>query len=164
MFNKLSLSVASLVLLSVSTACSTMPSDGSSMSSHSKYERSVRPTPSKAELKRLAEKYTGNKVLFNFDSAALNAEAQARLRAIASRIKKSNPSKIVVEGHCDERGTREYNLALGDRRAVSAKKFLVGLGVSASKIKTISYGKERPVASAHNSRAWEKNRRSVIKF
>ncbi|MFT7144865.1 MAG: peptidoglycan-associated lipoprotein [Alphaproteobacteria bacterium] len=165
MFKKLSLSVASLALLSACSACSTMPSDGSSTdAADASYEAPVKTAPTKTELNKVAAMYTGNKVHFGFDSAALNVESQARLKAIAKRIEEQNPSSVVVEGHADERGTREYNLALGDRRAVSAKKYLVGLGVDSSKIRTISYGKERPMDSAHNAHAWEKNRRGVVKF
>tara|TARA_R110000868_G_scaffold189695_2_gene433088 strand:- start:134068 stop:134562 length:495 start_codon:yes stop_codon:yes gene_type:complete len=164
MFKKLSLSVASLALLTACSACSTMPKDGSNSDMSSSYEAPAKVAPSKSKLEEVAAMYTGNKVQFDFDSAALSAESQARLRAVAKRIKSENPSQVIVEGHCDERGTREYNLALGDRRAVSAKKFLVGLGIDSSKIKTISYGKERPMNTAHNAVAWEQNRRSVVKF
>lgn len=103
-----------------------------------------------------------DRVFFNFDSASLSQEAQATLRSAAEYIKANNVDAITVEGHCDERGTREYNLALGDRRAVSVKKYLVGLGVSADKITTISYGKERPAMPGHTSAAWAQNRRGVL--
>lgn len=106
----------------------------------------------------------GDRVGFAFDSASLDADAQEALRGIADFIKANGDriSAITIEGHCDERGTREYNLALGDRRAVSAKKYLVGLGIDAAKINTISYGKERPVDPRHNERAWARNRRAVV--
>lgn len=162
MFKKLSLSVASLALLSACSACSTMPEDGSDIGmTNSGYESA---TAASSDLEKIAATYTGNRVEYGFDSAALTPESQARLRAIAKRIKASNPAEVIVEGHCDERGTREYNLALGDRRAVAAKRFLVGLGVEADKIKTISFGKERPLDSAHNAAAWLKNRRAEVKF
>ena len=106
----------------------------------------------------------GDRVHFGFDSAALSEEAQENLRDIAE-FTKSNIHRIdglTIEGHCDERGTREYNLALGERRAVSAKRYLVGLGVDADMINTISYGKERPVDPRHNERAWQRNRRAVV--
>ncbi len=93
---------------------------------------------------------------FNIDSAdaaALQTQAQYLLRY---------PSvSVTVEGHCDERGTRDYNLALGERRANSAKNYLVGLGVSADRISTVSYGKERPVAMGSDEGAWAQNRRAV---
>lgn len=105
-----------------------------------------------------------NKVHFDFDSSAIDEEAQQTLRQVASFIQQNPVNKIIIEGHCDERGTREYNLALGDRRAVSVKKYLVGLGVAPSKMTTISYGKERPANPAHTEEAWAENRRAIIKF
>jgi peptidoglycan-associated lipoprotein len=98
-------------------------------------------------------------IQFDFDSSALTAEAQEILQKKAQWLQ-DNPEKTsTVEGHCDERGTNEYNLALGDRRAASAKAFLVDLGVSASRLTTISYGEERPVDPGQNEEAWSKNRR-----
>ena len=105
-----------------------------------------------------------DKVFFAYDSAALSQQAQAALKDVAAYMKAKNVRVITVEGHCDERGTREYNLALGDRRAVSVKRYLASLGVSGKSITTISYGKERPFDAAHTEFAWTKNRRSVIVF
>ena len=103
----------------------------------------------------------GNKVYFVFDSSALSADAKSTLNAQAAFLR-SNPSvRITVEGHADERGTREYNLALGDRRASAARDFLVAQGIDGARIKTISYGKERPEMVGSNDEAWAKNRRSV---
>ena len=103
----------------------------------------------------------GNKVYFDFDSSALSADAKSTLNAQAAFLR-SNPSvRITVEGHADERGTREYNLALGDRRASAARDFLVAQGIDGARIKTISYGKERPEIVGSNDEAWAKNRRSV---
>lgn len=103
----------------------------------------------------------GNKVYFDFDSSALSADAKSTLNAQAAFLR-SNPSvRITVEGHADERGTREYNLALGDRRASAARDFLVAQGIDGARIKTISYGKERPEMVGSNDEAWAKNRRSV---
>ena len=103
----------------------------------------------------------GNKVYFDFDSSALSADAKSTLNAQAAFLR-SNPSvRITVEGHADERGTREYNLALGDRRASAARDFLVAQGIDGARIKTISYGKERPEVVGSNDEAWAKNRRSV---
>ena len=106
----------------------------------------------------------GDRVHFNFDSAALDKEAQENLQNVAAFIKENahRIQNVTVEGHCDERGTREYNLALGERRAVSAKRYLVGLGIDADMINTISYGKERPVDPRHIDRAWQRNRRAVV--
>ncbi len=99
-------------------------------------------------------------VNFDFDSSSLGAGEQARLRE-NSRWLLDNPAKsVVVEGHCDERGTIEYNLALGERRARSAYDFLRSLGVKNAQMKTVSYGKELPLDPGHSEAAWAKNRRA----
>jgi len=103
----------------------------------------------------------GDRVFFGFDSADLTAESRAALEKQAAWMKKFGGVRVVLEGHCDERGTREYNLALGERRANAAKDYLVALGVNPARVKTISYGKERPAALGHNEAAWAQNRRSV---
>ena len=105
----------------------------------------------------------GDRVFFGYDSAELDADAQELLQAQAAWLKQYNKSSIIIEGHCDERGTREYNLALGERRAQAVKNYLNGLGVSTSSISTISYGKERPAVVGSNDDAWGQNRRSVTK-
>jgi peptidoglycan-associated lipoprotein len=104
-------------------------------------------------------------VQFEFDSAKLSMEAQDILRRKAEWLKENPRAKIIIEGHCDERGTNEYNLALGDRRAFSSKSFLVDLGIAASRLTTVSYGEERPLDSRADEDAWAKNRRAhfVIK-
>ena len=105
----------------------------------------------------------GDRVFFAYDSAELDADAQELLQAQAAWLKQYNKSSIIIEGHCDERGTREYNLALGERRAQAVKNYLNGLGVSTSSMSTISYGKERPAVVGSNDDAWGQNRRSVTK-
>ncbi len=109
-------------------------------------------------------RHAGDRAHFGFDSSSLDDKAQENLKNIAEFIKGNSDriNSVTIEGHCDERGTREYNLALGDRRAVSAKKYLVGLGIDASMISTISYGKERAVDPRHNEKAWSRNRRAVV--
>ncbi|MBU2489281.1 MAG: peptidoglycan-associated lipoprotein Pal [Proteobacteria bacterium] len=99
-------------------------------------------------------------IYYAFDSADLSSEAQRILREKADFLKKYPDTRIVIEGHCDERGSNEYNLALGERRAESAKKFLVDLGVASSRMSTISYGEEKPAAMGHGEDAWSLNRRS----
>ena len=99
-------------------------------------------------------------VYFQYDRATLTAEAQEILSNKALWLQSNNTAKVVIEGHCDNRGTNEYNLALGDRRAASTKAFLINLGVSPSRLVTISYGEERPLANGHNEKAWAKNRRA----
>ncbi len=103
----------------------------------------------------------GDRVFFGFDSADLSAEARTALEKQAAWMKKFGGVRVVIEGHCDERGTREYNLALGERRANATKDYLVALGINPARIKTISYGKERPAALGHNEAAWAQNRRGV---
>ena len=98
-------------------------------------------------------------IYFDFDSSALQIMAREVLQRKADVLFELVDASIIVEGHCDDRGTEAYNIALGDRRAESAKAFLVDIGIDASRITTISYGEERPVDSGNNAEAWAKNRR-----
>jgi peptidoglycan-associated lipoprotein len=98
-------------------------------------------------------------IFFEFDSAVLLPEAQEILKKKAEWLINNSDITATIEGHCDERGTNEYNLALGDRRAASAKTFLMDLGIAGSRLSCISYGEERPVDPGHNEKAWAKNRR-----
>jgi peptidoglycan-associated lipoprotein len=100
-------------------------------------------------------------IYFATDAYDIDAEDQATLTKQAAWLQKNPNVNVTVEGHCDERGTREYNLALGDRRANAAKNFLVSAGIAASRISVISYGKERPVAMGSDESAWAQNRRAV---
>lgn len=103
----------------------------------------------------------GDRVFFAFDSAVLTSSEQETLDRQAEWLKENADVNIMVEGHCDERGTREYNLALGERRAAAVKAYLVSSGVSANRISTVSYGKERPAVLGSGSAAHAENRRSV---
>lgn len=103
----------------------------------------------------------GDRVFFDYDSSSLSSEAQATLQKQAEWLGRYPNVNITVEGHCDERGTREYNLALGERRASAAKKYLVSLGVSSGRISTISYGKERPAVVGSDDSSFSQNRRAV---
>jgi len=103
----------------------------------------------------------GDRVFFEYDSSELSADAQHTLDRQVQWLKQYAKINVTVEGHCDERGTREYNLALGERRAASAKKYLVAAGIPASRISTISYGKERPAVVGDDESAWSQNRRAV---
>ncbi len=98
-------------------------------------------------------------IYFEFNSFALNSASKEALGMAAQWLKGNTAQKIQIEGHCDERGTTEYNLALGERRASSVKDFLLSKGVSASQVSTISYGEERPIAMGSDEAAWAKNRR-----
>ena len=106
----------------------------------------------------------GSTVYFGYDESTLSAEAQATLDRQAAFLKANPTIRIVIEGHCDERGTREYNLALGDRRASAARDYLVAKGVNASRLTTISYGKERPAVGGSNDTSYALNRRSMSKI
>lgn len=97
---------------------------------------------------------------FEFDKSTLMQSEQEILRRKSEWMRNNADVKVIIEGHCDERGTNEYNLALGDRRSESAKAFLVDLGIPASRLMTVSYGEERPIDPAHNEEAWAKNRRA----
>jgi OmpA-OmpF porin, OOP family len=99
-------------------------------------------------------------VYFDYDSAALTPAAQEILKKKSASLEKYSDISTTIEGHCDERGTNEYNLGLGERRAESAKKFLIDLGIAASRFATVSYGEEKPVDPGHNEEAWTKNRRA----
>jgi peptidoglycan-associated lipoprotein len=103
--------------------------------------------------------FLNDDIHFEFDSSTLTPEAQLTLKKKAEWLQNNPEAMSTIEGHCDERGTSEYNLALGDRRATSAKNFLVDLGISASRLTTISYGEERPIDPGQNEDAWAKNRR-----
>ena len=103
----------------------------------------------------------GDVVLFAYDSDELTSASRATLRAQAGWLGTYSNVSITIEGHADERGTREYNLALGERRAVAVQNYLEGLGVSASRISRISYGKERPVSFCSNESCWSQNRRGA---
>ena len=97
---------------------------------------------------------------FDYDEAALRDDAKTALESNAKWLEKNGSAKVVVEGHCDERGSVEYNLALGERRAKAAKEFLVAYGIPAARMTTISYGKERPFDPGHSESAWAQNRRA----
>ncbi|MFA5907529.1 MAG: peptidoglycan-associated lipoprotein Pal [Vicinamibacterales bacterium] len=99
-------------------------------------------------------------LFFDLDSSDVSADGQQVLQANAAVLKKYPAWQVTIEGHCDERGTAEYNLALGERRALAARTYLVSLGIPADKVKTVSYGKEFPFDAGHDDAAWGKNRRA----
>ena len=103
----------------------------------------------------------GDRVFFAFDRADINAEGQQTLERQAAWLQRYRNVAVRIEGHCDERGTREYNLALGERRASAVRNVLVAAGVSGSRISTISYGKERPIVLGSNEEAWAQNRVAI---
>lgn len=142
-----------------STAASTSSSSSSSSSSSDATSGSSSASAAQSPSEELTK--IGDRVFFDYDSSALSDDAKATLSAQAAFLSANPAVKITVEGHCDERGTREYNLALGDRRATAARDYLVAQGVDAARIRTISYGKERPSFIGSNPYAYSKNRRAV---
>ena len=104
----------------------------------------------------------GDRVFFGLDSHAISADARATLEKQAQWLRSNQGVRVMIEGHADERGTREYNLALAERRATAVRDYLVALGLDPNRIKTVSYGKERPVEASSSEEAWSKNRRGVM--
>ena len=102
-----------------------------------------------------------DRVFFAFDSSAISADSAEILNTQVKWLKDHENVDVIVQGYCDERGTREYNLALGERRANAVKQYLVSQGIAADRISTISYGKERPAVLGSNEAAWAQNRRAV---
>jgi peptidoglycan-associated lipoprotein len=106
--------------------------------------------------------FASSTIYFAYDDYSLTTEAQSELSKIGEYLKSNTTAVVQVEGHCDERGTVEYNLALGERRAQSVKSYLVNLGVTDARLATISYGEEKPAADGHDEAAWTKNRRAAF--
>jgi len=104
----------------------------------------------------------GDRVFFDFDKSDLKPEARRTVERWAAWLRQYPNVTVTVEGHCDERGTREYNIGLGERRAAAAKNYLVAQGIAANRVATISYGKERPAVIGSNEAAWSQNRRGVM--
>ena len=150
----LSLLFASFLIVS---GCETI--GGSSSSSDSPSYASG--DSKQANLQGYLQNEIGDRVYFETNKHNINSAAAFTLEAQANWLNSTPGFQIIIEGHCDERGTREYNLALGERRANSVKEFLVSLGVDPGRISTISYGKERPAADGSTSESWAENRRSV---
>lgn len=124
-------------------------------------EPEEKPEPEKTEMDEpQPDPLRLSTVYFEFDKSALTAEAQATLAENARQLQQHPDAVVRIEGHCDERGTVEYNLALGQRRAISVREYLINFGISPDRITIISYGKERPVDPRHTPEAWAKNRRA----
>jgi len=142
---------AAVAALFVMTACSNNSSDSASAASTSVTPGSV------ADFRQ----NVGDRVFFDTDQSTIRQDGRDILNRQAEWLKKYTNYQITMAGHCDERGTREYNLALGERRANAAKQYLVAQGIPASRIQTISYGKERPDPVGSDEAAWARNRRAV---
>lgn len=124
------------------------------------YDRNVTDGPVPGSQQDLVVN-VGDRVFFGYDQHDLTPEGQGTLGMQAEWLKRYPNVNVTIEGHCDERGTREYNLALGERRASAVRNYLTAMGVPASRIQTISYGKERPAVMGSNPSAWSQNRRGV---
>ena len=128
------------------------------------------PAPSAPEvgmdqkLRAEIQAFESTGIYFDFDKSEIKPEAKAVLEQKATWLREHPEYKVNIQGNCDERGTNEYNLALGDRRAKAAMKYLNALGISADRMSTISYGEERPVCTEHNESCWWKNRRDDFKL
>ena len=147
-----------LILLAclVLTACATKKTSDSSVSGQMQGD-----TYTGTDTVKELAKGVPDRVFFATNETILTTASRETLRKQAAWLRKNSKITIVLEGHADERGTREYNLALGERRANSAKDYLMTYGISSNRISVISYGKERPVDSGSNPLGWSKNRRSV---
>ena len=168
MFNKFLISV--LLVLFVA-ACATKPKDaadasgsGSASSDSSVGDGNITETTGSGIVAGSQEDLivnVGDRVFFGYDSSDLDSDALELLQDQVAWLKQNSGVSVTIEGHCDERGTREYNLALGEKRAQAVKNYLIGLGINPDRVSTISYGKERPAVVGSNDGAWAQNRRSV---
>ena len=162
--------ISSLLILFVA-ACATKPKDGAdasgsgTKSSDSSVDGgSITETAGSGIVAGSQEDLivnVGDRVFFGYDSSELDSDALELLQDQVAWLKQNSNVSITIEGHCDERGTREYNLALGEKRAQAVKNYLISLGISSDRVSTISYGKERPAVVGSNDGAWAQNRRSV---
>ncbi len=121
--------------------------------------------PERREVEKVALRESAfDTIYFDFDKSDIRSDQRSRINKNAQLLSENRNVRIRIEGHCDERGTNEYNMALGQRRADSAKQYFVDYGISSSRITTISYGEERPAATGHNESAWSQNRRGELKI
>ena len=161
MFQRIFAIVAATFLLAACETASQVSGDSASTSASNTASSSS--ASSSAADKTPAEKLAqvGDTVNFDFDSAELTVSARSTLNRQAAFLSLNPDLMIVIEGHADERGTREYNLALGDRRATAVRDYLVAKGINSARVRTVSYGKERPAIAGSDEAAWAKNRRAA---
>lgn len=171
-----------VILAGLLAACSSTPTEEDTSSTDTMPQETTqpveRPAPTKPETSSIpltAENFHNNPsnydgttdtrvIYFAFDSNTVPAAAFETLRAHAKYLKENPNAKVRLEGHADERGTREYNVALSERRAEAVEKFLRVQGVSASQLRTVAYGEEKPAAFGHTEMDWAKNRRVVLNY
>ena len=156
--------VAAFVLAACSSTGDDSANTGSSGASSSGggNQTATAPTGPKPGSQTDLEINVGDRVFFAFDKSNLTADARTSVERWAAWMKTYPANKVVIQGNTDERGTREYNLALGERRADSARDYLVSLGVDPNRVKIVSFGKERPAVAGSNQKAWAQNRRAVV--
>ena len=161
--------IGAVSLLSACETASQKVVSGTSASGSSSASSSAKSSVDKKKSLFAAAKQTvadkliavGDRVLFDYDSAKLDSSAKILLDGQSRFLRANTDLNFIVEGHCDERGTREYNLALGEQRATAVRDYLVIQGIDPDRIKVISYGKEKPAVVGSNTMAWSKNRRAV---
>lgn len=155
--------VAAAFLLAACTTASDDGADsGSSGASAAPTEQAAAPRQGPGPGTQLdLEINVGDRAFFDFDKSTLRANGRTTIEGWAAWLKTYPGNKVMIEGHADERGTREYNLALGERRANTSREYLISLGVDPNRVKTISYGKERPAIPGSNENAYAQNRRAV---
>jgi peptidoglycan-associated lipoprotein len=156
----LSLFAASLLLAACETATTTTAGSAGGGAAATAPAAAPRTGPVPGSQQDLVVN-VGDRVFFDLDKSDLKPEARRTLERQAAWLKQYGNAAVTIEGHADERGIREYNLALGDRRAKAASNYLVSLGIPANRVRTISYGKERPAVLGSNEAAWSQNRRAV---
>ena len=164
MFQRILAIVAATFLLAACETASQVSGDSASTSASNTAASSSSSSSSSASVgKSPAEKLAqvGDTVNFEFDSAELTVSARSTLNRQSAFLSVNPDLMIVIEGHADERGTREYNLALGERRATAVRDYLVAKGINSARVRTVSYGKERPAVSGSDEAAWAKNRRAA---
>ena len=161
MFQRILAIVAATFLLAACETASQVSGDSASTSASntaSASSASSSASAGKSSAEKLAQ--VGDTVNFDFDSAELTVSARSTLNRQSAFLSVNPDLMIVIEGHADERGTREYNLALGERRATAVRDYLVAKGINSARVRTVSYGKERPAVSGSDEASWAKNRRA----
>lgn len=159
--------LVAVVVMSGSMGCKKKPKTGPMGGSGDGFNGGLGPMEGEAvygsltnpdELQVAASQF--QPVYFDYDSAQIAGSERTKLEAVAEYLRGSATIGVIVEGHTDERGSNEYNLSLGERRAQAARAYIIGLGIAAERIKTVSYGEEQPVAFGHDESSWSQNRRA----
>ena len=161
--------VVSLVVFSGATGCKKKTKAGGFGSGMDPFDPALGPVDGSGygagamnpdDLQAVASQFQA--VYFDYDSAQVGASERTKLEAVAEYLRGSASVGLIVEGHCDERGSNDYNLSLGERRAQAVRAYIIGLGIAADRIRTVSYGEERPAAFGHDEESWRQNRRATF--